>query len=435
MSTKSSLSIGNFLSVCTFALGLLLLPNHLSASNTYETTQKDDSETFIEYRGKITDKKNGSPLAFAGLIVQGTNISTISNSEGEFSLKISKDIPDPKITVSFIGYKNKQMALADLKAQKSRIEMEPSAIELPELNVISKNAEVLIQSVLAKRGENYFNKPTFMTAFYRETIKKGRSYVSLAEAVVEIDKQSYLSNKPDAVKLYKARKKADYSKLDTLAFKLQGGPFNSLYLDIMKYPEYIFSEDMLTNYQFTFDRSTHIDNRLIYIVDFKQRPGKTDPLYAGKLYIDAGNLALKSAVFTLNLSNKEEASLMFIKKKPFNAKVYPTEAKYRIDYMEKDGRWYYSYSRIELGLKINWKKKLFNTNYFSTVEMAVTNWGKEADEKSTDFKEKLKPSVIITDEASGFTDHQFWGEFNVIEPEKSIESAIKKIQRKLENNK
>ena len=435
MSTKSSLSIGKFLSVCTFALGLLLLPNHLSASNTYETTQKDDSETFIEYRGKITDKKNGSPLAFAGLIVQGTNISTISNSEGEFSLKISKDIPDPKITVSFIGYKNKQMALADLKAQKSRIEMEPSAIELPELNVISKNAEVLIQSVLAKRGENYFNKPTFMTAFYRETIKKGRSYVSLAEAVVEIDKQSYLSNKPDAVKLYKARKKADYSKLDTLAFKLQGGPFNSLYLDIMKYPEYIFTEDMLTNYQFTFDRSTHIDNRLIYIVDFKQRPGKTDPLYAGKLYIDAGNLALKSAVFTLNLSNKEEASLMFIKKKPFNAKVYPTEAKYRIDYMEKDGRWYYSYSRIELGLKINWKKKLFNTNYFSTVEMAVTNWGKEADEKSTDFKEKLKPSVIITDEASGFTDHQFWGEFNVIEPEKSIESAIKKIQKKLENNK
>jgi len=274
-----------------------------------------------------------------------------------------------------------------------------------------------------------------MTAFYRETIKKGRSYVSLAEAVVEIDKQAYTSTKSDAVKLYKARKKADYSKLDTLAFKLQGGPFNSLYLDIMKYPEYIFTEDMLANYQFSFDHSTHIDNRLIYIVDFKQRPNKTDPLYAGKLYIDAGNFALKSAVFTLNLSNKEEASLMFIKKKPFNAKVYPTEAKYRIDYLEKDGRWYYSYSRIELGLKINWKKKLFNTNYFSTVEMAVTNWGKGAEDKSTDFKEKLRPSVIISDEASGFTDHQFWGEFNVIEPEKSIESAIKKIQKKLENNK
>jgi hypothetical protein len=85
-----------------------------------------------------------------------------------------------------------------------------------------------------------------------------------------------------------------------------------------------------------------------------------------------------------------------------------------------------------LGLKIIWKKKLFNTNYLSTVEMAVTDWGKTVEKKSNDFKDKLKPSVIITDEASGFSEPQFWGEFNVIEPEKSIDSAIKKIQKQLE---
>ena len=67
--------------------------------------------------------------------------------------------------------------------------------------------------------------------------------------------------------------------------------------------------------------------------------------------------------------------------------------------------------------------------------MAVTDWGKESEKKSIDFKEKLKPSVIISDEASGFTDHQFWGEYNVIEPEKSIESAIKKIQKQLQKRK
>jgi len=189
---------------------------------------------------------------------------------------------------------------------------------------------------------------------------------------------------------------------------------------------------MLANYEFTFDRSTYTDNKLIYVVDFKQRPNKTEPLYYGKLYIDAQNLALKSASFSLDISDRDASAEMFIKKKPFNARVYPTEAKYRIDYLEKDGKWYYSYSRIELGLKIIWKKKLFNTNYLSTVEMAVTDWGKGAEDKSLNFTEKLKPSVIITDEASGFTDSQFWGEYNVIEPEKSIDSAIKKIQKKLE---
>jgi len=232
--------------------------------------------------------------------------------------------------------------------------------------------------------------------------------------------------------MYKARKQADYTKLDTVVFKLMGGPFNSLYLDIMKYPEMFFTNNMTDNYLFSFDRSTKMDNRLIYVIDFKQKSSNTDPLYFGKLYIDAQNLAMKSAVFNLNIQNKEEASKMFIIKKPLNAKVFPVTASYRIDYFEKDGLWYYGYSRIELGLKIDWKKKFFNTTYFSTIEMATTDYQSNDDAKPANYKERLKPSVIVSDEATGFSDPNFWGEFNVIEPEKSIESAIKKIQKQLE---
>ena len=192
---------------------------------------------------------------------------------------------------------------------------------------------------------------------------------------------------------------------------------------------------MLANYEFTFDRSTHEDNRMLYIVNFKQRPSARDPLYSGKLYIDAQTLALKTAVFSLNIDDRDMAADMFILKKPFNATVYPTEAKYRIDYQEKNGKWYFAYSRIELAIKIIWKKKLFNTNYYSTVELAVTDWGKGSEKKSFDFKDRLKPTAIISDEASGFSDANFWGEFNVIEPEKSIETAIKKIQKQLGKNK
>ena len=432
MSTQSHFSFYKLMFISTFALFLILLPNQVAAINTTEASPKGDSENYTEYKGKIIDKKNGNTLAYAGIIIAGTNISTISNSEGEFSIKVPNDLNNPEIKISYIGYLNRSVPLASLKSEKNKIELEPTSVQLPELNVISKNADEIIRNVMLKKGENYFNTPTLMTAFYRETIKKNRSYVSLAEAVVEINKQSYTNHKDDAVRLYKARKKADYDKLDTLTFKLQGGPYSSLYLDIMKYPEYVFTYDMLINYEFTFDHTIYSDNKLIYVIDFKQRDNKNETLYYGKLYIDSQNMALKSAVFSLNLTDKVAAADMFIKKKPFNARVYPTEAKYRIDFLEKDGKWYYSYSRIELGLKIVWKKKLFNTNYLSTVEMAVTNWGKGTEDKSASFGEKLKPTVIIADEASGFTDSDFWGEYNVIEPEKSIESAIKKIQKKLE---
>jgi len=428
MKTQSRFLIGKTLSIIISVLCFTFVSVRTSAADFSDGNTTD----FTEYKGKIVDKKNGTALAYAGLSVVGTNISTISNSEGEFSLKISNEISNPKVKVSFIGYKNKLMSLSDLKPEKPRIEMELTTVELPELNVISKDAEVLIRAVLDKRGENYFNTQTIMTAFYRETIRKSKTYVSLSEAVIEINKQPYTSLKPDAVRLYKSRKKTDYNKLDTLAFKLQGGPFNSLYLDIVKNPDDIFTEDMISNYEFKFDRSAHDDNRLIYVLDFKQRPDTKSPMYYGKLFIDAQTLALKTAIFSLNITDKDAAAEMFIKKKPFNARAYPTETKYRVDYSVKDGKWYYAYSRIELGMRIIWKKRLFNTNYLSTVEMAVTDWGKGAEKKSFDYKDRLKPSVIISDEASGFSDLKFWGEFNVIEPEKSIDSAIKKIQKQLE---
>ncbi len=418
--------------VANWLIAFILTPFSVMASTVLPTRQHQNQENFIEYRAKVVDRKNGEVLTYASVSIAGSNVSTVTNSEGEFSLKIGKELLDVKIIISHIGYKSKTISIAEVDKDKAKVELEPTSVELPEISVVSKNAETLIREVLERKDKNYSSELNRMTAFYRETIKKGRSYVSLSEAVAEIYKQPYNSNKNDIVTLFKARKKADYSKLDTIAFKLQGGPFNSLYLDIMKYPDMIFTGEMLANYEFTFDRSTYMDKRLIFVVDFKQREGVVQPLYYGKLYIDAKNYAIKSALFNLNLQNKDLASKMFILKKPYNADVYPVEASYRIDYTEKDGKWYYSYSRIQLGMKINWKKRLFKTTYNSTIEMAVTDWKLETDTKLANPKDRIKPSIVISDETVGFSDPSFWGEYNVIEPEKSIESAIKKIQKQLE---
>jgi hypothetical protein len=430
MKTQKCILLNRLVVTCVIAL--VLLPFQVMASTTLPAIHHTGQESFNEYRAKVVDRKNGETLTYASISVVGSNVSTVTNSEGEFLLKIGKEILDAKIIISHIGYKSKTVTLADVAQDKAKVELEPASVELPEISVVSKNAEALIREVLDRKDKNYSSDLNRMTAFYRETIKKGRSYVSLSEAVAEIYKQPYNSYKNDIVTLYKARKKADYSKLDTVAFKLQGGPFNSLYLDIMRYPDMIFTDEMMANYEFTFDRSTYMDKRLIFVIDFKQRAGVVDPLYYGKLYIDAKNYAMKSAVFNLNIQNKDLASKMFVLKKPFNADVYPVEASYRIDYTEKDNKWYYSYSRIQLGLKINWKKRLFKTTYNSTIEMAVTDWELDTDTKLASPKDRIKPSIVISDEAVGFSDPSFWGEYNVIEPEKSIESAIKKIQKQLE---
>jgi hypothetical protein len=271
-----------------------------------------------------------------------------------------------------------------------------------------------------------------MTAFYRETIRRRKRNVSLSEAVVTVYKSPYSSPRPDGVELYKARKSTDYSRLDTVALKLQGGPFNALYVDLIKYPDYVLSEDYIDDYDFYFERNTRIDDRPIFVIGFRQKPGVVEPLYQGKLFIDGERKVLTSAIFSLNITDRNLASRMFVRRKPANASVYPTEVSYRVDYREKDGRWYYGYSNAILEFKVDWDRKLFNSIYNLTCEMAVTDWEVIAENAIPRSRDRMRSSIILSDEVQGFSDPDFWGEYNIIEPDKSIESAIRKIQRQSE---
>ncbi|MGB5361354.1 MAG: carboxypeptidase-like regulatory domain-containing protein, partial [Eudoraea sp.] len=254
-------------------------PATLHASMFFQDNPQEVT-LFNQFKGEVVDAQNNKPLVFATLTLEGSNISTITNTEGEFLLKIPKSIKEGNIIVAFLGYKTSVIPFNQLKENNNKIALAISITKLDEVNVvIPKSARNLVKETLRKKGENYFEDPTLMTAFYRETIKKRKKNVSLSEAVVNIYKSSYSSGQKDAVQLYKARKSTDYNKLDTLALKLQGGPFNALYVDIMKYPEYIFNEVTMDDYDFSFERTTRINDKLIYVINFKQRPEIIDPLY------------------------------------------------------------------------------------------------------------------------------------------------------------
>lgn len=397
--------------------------------------QQEVIQEFKEFKGTVIDSKSKNTLAFATLNVNETNISTVTNSDGEFLLKVPTDLLNKNITISFLGYVPKVIPLSNLNGEDIQILLEESVLQLSEIKInVPKDALSLVKAALDRKGEHYLNEETVMTAFYRETIKKRRRNASLSEAIVEIYRQPYSSGKADKIKLIKARKNTNYDRLDTLAIKLQGGPFSALYADVIKYPQYIFNEGSLSDYEFSFDNATEINNRSVYVVKFKQRPDIIEPMHYGKLYIDAETFSLISAIYNLNVENREKAAKLFVKKKPNRVRVYPTEAAYRVDYRLKNNKWYYGYSNIQLTFKVNWKGRLFNSVYTLNSEMAITDWEKSLDKDLT-RRETIRPSIILSDEASGFSDPKFWGEYNIIEPEKSIESAIDKINQQLEKRK
>jgi len=387
---------------------------------------------FKELEAEVVDSESKKPLIFTDIIVENSNISTVTNSDGEFLLKIPNEFLDGNIIISHLGYEKKELKISSIK-NNDKITLDPAITELNEISVNTtlKNAKEIVEETLKKKSSIYTNKNTLMTAFYRETIKKRRKNASLSEAVIKIHKQPYNNIRNDHIELIKARKNTDYSKLDTLALKLQGGPFSNLYTDIIKYPEFIFTTKDIALYNFSFGNSTKINDRKIYVINFKQKEPDGIPLYYGKLYVDAETLALTNAVYSLNVSNRELSSQMYVRKKPRKVEVYPTEATYRVNYRTTNHKWHYAYSNISLTFKVNWKGKLFNSTYTLNSEMAITDW-EVYDIKLAKIRNKLiRPTTILSDKASGFSDPRFWGAYNIIEPEKSIESAIKKIQKQL----
>ncbi len=387
-----------------------------------------DSAHYNTYRGKVVDKLNNSPLAYADIMVEGENTSTVSNSHGEFVIKISKESKAENIVISHLGYKNLLAPISRLKHRRNILLVEPVVVVLNQVYIRPGPVDQIVRKVLENIGKNYPQKPYQMTGFYREFIKKRNHYVSLSEAVVGIYKASYRSLLNDQIRIIKGRKGSNVRRMDTLLFKLQGGPATGLLLDIIKNPYVLLNGNMLLQYKFNLVNEVKKDNHIYYVIHFEPISNTGVPLYSGRFYIDVNTYALASADFFLKLDNPYEAAKLFIKKKPFGAKVTPTSAHYIVNYHEQNGKWYFSYAKGEVAFKIKWKRHLFSSVYSTSFEMAITN---REDKDVVRYKpsERFKQNQIFSETVQAFSKKDYWGKYNYIEPNQSIASAIRKFRR------
>jgi len=211
---------------------------------------------------------------------------------------------------------------------------------------------------------------------------------------------------------------------------LEGGPEVALLIDIVKNTDLSIALNNLDNYQFELESMVNIDNKLNWVVTFSPAVVKEDPLYSGKLYISQDNMAITRAEFSLDLTDEDKASSVFIQKKPLGLVFMPTSTGYLVTYKEQNGKYYLNYVRIDLKFRCDWNKRFFKNYYTVVSEMAITD---RREDNVTKFpnQETFKRYMIFSEKVQNFTDPDFWGEYNIIEPELSIENAIKKLSKSM----
>lgn len=263
---------------------------------------QDEVESYFTVTGIVKNKDNKRKLENVNVSVPGTNIGTVTNADGVFSLKIKDAEVVRGLEVSHIGYLNTQISLKENRdVADLTIWMLPNMLN--EIVIFGNNARGLVEEAIKKIPANYAVDKNLLTAFYRETVQKRRRYISVSEAVIDVSKTAYSDREPsnDKVQLQKGRRLLSQKTGDTLAVKVVGGPNLSIYLDIVKNGDALLSMENLNYYDFRIEEPVNLDNRMQYVVSFRPRVSLMYALFYGKIYIDFEKLAFTRAEFSLDM--------------------------------------------------------------------------------------------------------------------------------------
>ena len=413
----------------TFFLILCLLPTLDIYSGNIG--QQQDS-TFV-LRGRVLGSDTNQPLVNASVSVRNVNVSTVTNQDGYFSIRVPAISRNSVLIIRHLGYSNREIPVVTLiESPNNHIILIPAPIQLGEVQVVSGEGRHLLQDALQKIPENYSADPNMMVAFYRESVKKGSRYISLVEAVLDVYKANYRSYSNDQARIYIGRKATDISPRDTVLLKFQGGISDALLLDIAKNPEIVFGTDG-SDYTFHIEGLININNKPHYKIKFEPYPTNEEILFRGNIYIEYESLAIARMEFNMNVEDRKDASNIFIRRKPAKMRVEVEKAQYVVDYIEDNGKWYFNYSKTEVGFRVRWTNRffgLFATNYTIGSEIAVTDRYSDNVNKFP-RSERIRSTDVIAERVEYFLDPDFWGEYNVIEPDQEITDAIDRLSDKL----
>ena len=401
-------------------LVLILYVNNIEAQENYFTVS-----------GKVRDNQTQKPLEYVTISVINCNIGTVSNADGDFSLKIPKNVNSSIVEFSHLGFLSYTLPVNGDNIKGADILLKPYTVVLNEVVVYGGDALYIVQEAVKKIPKNYCPSLSQLTGFYRETVQKRQNFIYISEAVVDLYKTPYHNNNnSDRLQILKGRKLLSQKANDTLSIKVLGGPNLSIFIDIVKNPDVILDMETLPYYSFTLENISYINGRDQYVVAFKPQVIMPYPLYKGIFYVDKETLAFTRAEFQFDMNDRSKVSDLIVKKKPTGMRFNPDEVSYIVSYQERDGVSYLSYVRSKLKFSCDWRRRLFSTNYEVVSEMVVTDVNLQNVE-IIPRKETFSSTQVLNDHVLYFYDENFWGAFNIIEPTESLEMAVTKLKKQI----
>ena len=390
----------------------------------------DAAPSFITISGKITDALTSEPLPYATVGIGNRARGTVTNNNGDFILKISRDCLGDTISVSYVGYINRRIPVRSLPGNIMTISMDRDYIPIPEVIIRAQDPLRIIRNAVASIAGNYGTTPAILSGFYREGVYRKKEPQVYSEAVVQIYKSPYArSLQTDQVRVVRSRKIENLETKDTLAVRLKAGLGSALTLDGVRHLYDFLDLQSTGSYEYHLNDIVTLDDQTAYVISFIQKPWVKEALMKGEVYINADDWGVMAAEFELNPDFIDQVSETFVSRLPKGYTMKPEYVRYRTRYRQVGGRYFLSHVRGDLGFLAKGGRKLFNSHFSVFFELAVTDH--RLDNVSRfEHDETTPPYSVFSRTISGY-DEGFWKDFDFLKPEDDLMEALKKLDVRL----
>ncbi len=407
----------------------------LTLSFFYSLTCTAQNNTTI-LKGTVISAGSGKAVSYATISWSGSGISTISNEEGRFVLKIPIPRKPDSLHISHVGYQPVSILLNYTDTSARTITLAEKSSQLAAVTIKTINPLHLLKRAIEKIPENYPVNAYTCQGFYRMTGKKEKRIIDLSEAVVQVHNENY-ARRNKQLKVIKARWDQDQTVFG-----------NADGIDIGAKPEDIMDEDIVSNagasgllskeglkdHVFTYNGLVDYNGQEAYSIGFDQKEDVKKALDKGTIYIDTHSLAFLQFVkykspkgiqyWEFKFTQRLLLKVLGVQIRLLGDSGYVTYkkygSKYYLDHIYGTARWRIMGGRRRF--ELNPMQLRFNYLTTSIDTTAVTAFTRKEVQRNSSLIETQAP-----DKNTDSTD-AFWGDYNLILADFKVDSAIKVIR-------
>jgi len=239
--------------------------------------------------GAVKNSVTKEPLPMTNIQIEGTYRGTITNDDGNFSIRL--DSLPVSLVIRYIGYKTKQIMVEDSTEDNVVIDLISIPVQSEGVVVTGVDPAInIMRKVIEKKQEMKGKLKTFKAEVYMRTFLSNEdSLTHMLETVSDI----YWDKKRGFKEIVKSKKESAKIQLPEVGFDV----FLNLYDENIEVFGYEFINivhpDALKYYEFKLLSERETEDKFIYEISVKPKD-KLQPLAEGKVTVQSPDYVLLS---------------------------------------------------------------------------------------------------------------------------------------------